>query len=452
VRTRATWATVRGRTLAGLAGLAAVALAGTLGACGSGFSPVVTKAGSPATPSADPSEVDVLTWWNYGAAEKSSREGIERLFAERFPATRYVDRWVDGEEYSTQGVMERVERDRGLVDVYQTWSDDVWRMDDDSGQAQDISALYDELGLRDVIPAGALDRLTVDGKIYRVSLVVSRANVLWSDRRVLVDAGLDPDATYGSVDEWIAALRAVRAAGEQPLVLGAWWTRQLLLDDILLSELGRDAYTGLWDGRTSWDGADVRRAFADFETVVGLARDPDLGADWPQLADRLVDHEAAFLVTGDWAEARFVSAHRARGVDYDAVAMPGTDGTFLAGWGSADFAMRAGAPHPDGARAWLGLVASREVQGEVAATLGQLPVRTDVDPSGFDDYMREEMTSWREDAIVSSLTLGGVLDHDGQIAVDDAATTYLRHTIDVQGLRARIAAAVAAVRLRSAGS
>jgi glucose/mannose transport system substrate-binding protein len=322
-------------------------------------------------------------------------------------------------------------------------------MDDDNGQAADVSDLYDELGLRDVLPRGLLDALTVDGGIYRVPVAVSGGNVLWSDRRVLADVGLDPDAAYASVDEWIVALRAVKAAGRDPIALGPWWTRQLLLENVLLSELGRDAYQGLWDGSTSWDAAEVVEAFRDFDTIVSLDDTGDdsaeaLEQDWTVQADRFADHGAAFLVMGDWAQARFVAAHRLYRTDYDAVAMPGTEGSvLLAGLDGNTFAMRDGAPHPDGARAWLGVLASREGQSVLARTLGEVPARTDVDPSGFDRYTREAMSRLRDGTVIDSFTLGTRLGPEASVALEEAGRRYTNHRAGIDALRRAVAGAAA---------
>jgi len=435
-------------------GVVAIALVCALtAACGSeqGAAPQAVRSAGATEPPASavtPAQVDVLTWWNYGDRDIAARDQIEHMFTERHPETRYVDRWSDGEEYSSQGMMERIERDGGRVDVYQPWGDNAWRMDDDNGQAADVSDLYDELGLRDALPRGLLDALTVDGKIYRVPVAVSGGNVLWSDRRVLADAGLDPDAVYASVDEWIVAMCAVKAAGRDPIALGPWWTRQLLLENVLLSELGRNAYQGLWDGSTSWDAVEVVEAFRDFDTVVSLAADPDpataLEQDWSVQADRFADHGAAFLVMGDWAQARFVAAHRFYRKDYDAVAMPGTEGSvLLAGLDGNTFAMRDGAPHPDGARAWLGVLASREGQSALARTLGEVPARTDVDPSGFDQYTREAMSRLREGTVIDSFTFGTRLGPEASAMIEKIGRKYSNHRVDIDVLRQTIAGAAA---------
>ena len=74
-----------------------------------------------------------------------------------------------------------------------------------AGQVEDVSALYDEFGLRDAFPADLVERLTVDGKIYSIPSNIHRANVVWANPDGPQDAGLDPAATYATLDDWFAA-------------------------------------------------------------------------------------------------------------------------------------------------------------------------------------------------------------------------------------------------------
>src|SRR5699024_1522526 len=108
----------------------------------------------------------------------------------------------------------------------------------DAAQVEDVSDLYDEFGLTDAFPADLIDRLTVDGAIYSVPANIHRANVVWSSPSVIEEAGLDPKATYESMDDWIEALETIEEAGTTPLSVGMAWTQVNLLETVLLAELG----------------------------------------------------------------------------------------------------------------------------------------------------------------------------------------------------------------------
>ena len=128
----------------------------------------------------------------------------------------------------------------------------------DAGQIEDLSAQYQEWGLTNAFPQGLIDNLTVDGKIYSVPANIHRANVIWGNKTVLASAGITKDAT--TLDAFFADLDKLKAKGVTPLALGQDWTQLMLFESVLISDLGAAKFTGLWNGSTKWDGADVTKA------------------------------------------------------------------------------------------------------------------------------------------------------------------------------------------------
>ena len=185
-----------------------------------------------------------------------------------------------------------------------------------AGQVEDISALYDEFGLNDAFPQDLIDLLTVDGKIYSVPANIHRSNVVWASPSALEAAGLDPEATYDSLDEWFVAMDAVEDAGMTALSVATTWTQVHLLETVLMSSLGADAYNGLWDGSTDWSGSDVTAALEDFERLIGYTNTDRDGLDWPDAAQMVIDGNAAFNVMGDWAAGEFDAQDLVAGEDY----------------------------------------------------------------------------------------------------------------------------------------
>ena len=159
-----------------------------------------------------------------------------------------------------------------------------------AGQVEDVSALYDEFGLRDAFPADLVERLTVDGKIYSIPSNIHRANVVWANTQLLTDSGLDPAAKYETLDDWFVALDTVKEkTGRTPLSLATTWTQVNLFETILLSDLGADGYNGLWDGSTDWSSPEVTDALADFEKLISYTNEDRDGLDWPDATQQVID-------------------------------------------------------------------------------------------------------------------------------------------------------------------
>ena len=312
-----------------------------------------------------------------------------------------------------------------------------------AGQVEDVSALYDEFGLRDAFPADLVERLTVDGKIYSIPSNIHRANVVWANTQLLTDSGLDPAATYASLDDWFVALDAVKEkTGRTPLSVATTWTQVNLLETILLSDLGADGYNGLWDGSTDWASPEVTDALADFEKLMSYTNEDRDGLDWPDATQQVIDGNAAFNVMGDWAVAAFEEAGKKAPADYVYMPVPGTDGVF--DFLADSFTLPVGAPHPAGAKAWLKTIGSLDGQVAFNKAKGSIPARNDAKPEDFSEYQQSAMTSFGQDTIVSSLAHGAAAPAAWANAISDATSKFTTGGGDLAGFQADLVAAAEA--------
>ena len=140
-----------------------------------------------------------------------------------------------------------------------------------AGQVDDVSGLYKEFGLDKAFPQNLIDKLTVDGKIYSIPANVHRANVVWANPAVLKKANLDATKAPATVDAWIADLEKLKAAGvKAPLATSKGFAQEMVMEAVLLAELGPDKFTGLWDGKTDVAGADVTAALDEVQEAAEL--------------------------------------------------------------------------------------------------------------------------------------------------------------------------------------
>lgn len=303
--------------IAAAAGLAMASLA--LSACDSGGDD---------TADGGADEVEVFTWWASGS-EKLGLDAMVGVFEEQHPDVTFINGAVAGGAGSAaKDLLQSRLQANDPPDTFQAHAGAELTDYINAGQLEDVSDLYDEFDLRDAFPADLVDRLTVDDKIYSVPSNIHRSNMVWANPSVLEEAGLDPEAEYATLDDWFEALDAVQAAGKTPLSLATTWTQVHLLENVLLADLGAQAYSGLWDGTTDWQGADVAAALEDFETLLSYTNTDRDGLDWPDATQQVIDGQAAFNVMGDWAVAAFDEAGKEAGTDFIYFPVPGTDGVF----------------------------------------------------------------------------------------------------------------------------
>ena len=352
----------------------------------------------------DSAEVEVFTWW----AEGSEKEGLDALvdvFADQHSDQEFVNGAVAGGAGSdAKNVLASRLQTNDPPATFQAHAGAELTDYIEQGQIEGLSAMYDEKGWSELFPEGLLEQLEQDGEIYSVPSNIHRANVVWANPAVLEEAGLDPAATYGSLDEWFTALDAVEETGKIPLSIATDWTQVHLLETVLLADLGAEAYNGLWDGSTDWAGPEVTAALEDYAKLMSYTNSDRQSLDWPDATQLVIDGEAGFNVMGDWAEAAFASQDKVYDTDYLAFPVPGTDGVF--DFLADSFTMPVNGPNPEGTEAWLDTVASAEGQEAFNAAKGSIPANLEASTEDFGPYQQAAIESWTNDEIVSSLAHG----------------------------------------------
>jgi glucose/mannose transport system substrate-binding protein len=406
----------------------------TLAACGGG------NTGGDNGGEGGGSQVEVFTWWAAGS-EKAGLDALVGEFEKQHPDIEFVNGAVAGGAGSAaKDLLQTRLQAQDPPDTFQAHAGMELQDYIDAAQIEDVSDLYDEFGLTDAFPADLVDRLSSDdGAIYSIPSNIHRANVVWANPTVLEENGIDPAAEYEDLDAWIADLETLDAAGVTPLSVGTTWTQVHLLETVLLASLGADAYSGLWDGSTDWEGAEVTAALENFETLMGFTNDDRDGLDWPEATQMVIDGGAAFNVMGDWAVAAFEEQDKALGTDFTAAPVPGTGGTF--DFLADSFTLPVGAPDPEGAKAWLETVGSLEGQVAFNKAKGSIPARTDADPADFSEYQQTAIESFANDTIVSSLAHGAATPVATLNAISDATSKFTTGASDLAGFQSELAAA-----------
>lgn len=383
-------------------------------------------------------EVEVFTWWAEGS-EKEGLDALVRVFEEQNPDFGFLNGAVAGGAGSdAKNVLASRLQTNDPPATFQAHAGAELTDYITQGQIEGLSAMYDEKGWTDLFPEGLLERLEQDGEIYSVPSNIHRANVVWANPAVLEDAGLEPDATYDSLEDWFSALDEVEAAGKIPLSVATDWTQVHLLETVLLADLGVDAYNGLWDGSTDWAGAEVKGALESYAKLIGYTNSDRQSLDWPDATQLVIDGEAAFNVMGDWAEAAFASQDKKFGTDYVTFPVPGTDGVF--DFLADSFTMPVNGPNPEGTEAWLDTVASAEGQEAFNKAKGSIPANIEARTDDFGEYQQTAVESWANDEIVSSLAHGAAASVSWLTDVT-AAVSKFGSNKDVAGLQQSLAAA-----------
>lgn len=380
-------------------------------------------------------QVEVFTWWADGG-EKTGLDALVGTFDSACAGQEFVNGAVaGGAGAAAKQVLASRLRQSDPPDTFQAHAGAELIDYIDAGQVEDLSGDYDRWGLRQAFPKGLIDNLTVDGRIYSVPANIHRANVVWSNTKVLSEAGITEDPT--SLETFFAALDQARRAGiAAPLAIGKDWTQLMLFESVLITNLGAERFTGLWHGRTPWTDPAVAKSIADFKRLLTYTN-PDRDAlDWAGAEQLLVDGKAAYQLMGDWAAADLDGKGF---TDYGHFTFPGNGDTFQ--WLADSFVLPHGARNPDGTRCWLRTVGSAEGQQAFNVRKGSIPVRTDASPTAYPRYQQSAMADWKSQTQVPSCAHGSACSQGWQDAANSAFGAYSITQDDVALQRALAVAA-----------
>jgi len=366
-------------------------------------------------------QVEVFSWWT-GGGEAAGLEAMIEVFNAQYPDIEFINAAVAGGAGTNARAVLATRLQSG--DPPDSWQghagQELIGTYVAGGQIQALNDLYDAQGWLDVMPETLIPLISQDGNIYSVPVNIHRANVLWYNPTILADNGVEVPTT---IDEWIAAMETLDAAGVTPLALGEQWTQMHLLETVLLGTLGSDGYDGLWTGETDWASAEVTTALENFTTILGYTNSDAASLTWQDASQLVVNGDAAFNVMGDWAEGYFRELGMTPMEDYGWTPVPGSDGIFQ--FLSDSFTLAVGAPHPQGAEAWLTIAGSKEGQEAFNPVKGSICARTDCDPNLFGVYLQSAMDDWSTDVVSGSLTHGVVANDSWKTEIDTALGLFM---------------------------
>jgi len=397
-----------------------VVLALVVGACGAPAPPAPTEPPAPAGPTG---EVEIFSWWTAGG-EAEGLAAMYEVFAAEYPDLEIINATVaGGAGMEAKAVLATRLQSGDMPDSFQVHAGheliDTWVV---AEKMEPVTSVFEENNWLDVYPPGVIEVLSHDGEIWSVPVNIHRSNVLWYNKQVFEDNGLTAPAT---LDDLFDVAADLDAAGVTPLALGdsGVWVDIHVFESLLLATLGPDAYRGLWDGTTDWNGSGVTEALNAFADMMEYVNADHSALSWDQAAQLVVDGDAAMTIMGDWSEGYFKSVGLTPDVEFGYVPTPGTAGSFI--MLSDSFGLPDGAPNRDGAIAWLTVCGSKAGQDAFNPIKGSIPARTDGDRSLYDVYLQSAMDDFASNEIVPSLAHGAAASEGWVTAFGDAMTLFV---------------------------
>jgi glucose/mannose transport system substrate-binding protein len=408
---------------AGVVGAAAGT--GLLSACSSDSASSVGTNGKPG-------HLEVFSWWT-DPGEKAALDALVSVFNLANPNIKFINRAVAGGGGApAQQELARRLAAKNPPDTFQAQAGEMVGDYITAGQIEDVTFLYKQQGWDKQFSPKVLDLIQRDGKFYSVPVDTHHINVLWANPNVCKAHGIDPRPT--SIAQFIDNLRKLKKAGQViPLAVsldpGQEWQVKHIMETVLVSTLGAEAWAALWKRGANWNTPKITEALNSFAEIMTFA--PGTGTNvtgWDQVCALVGGGEAAYQIMGDWVEANFTVAQKLNpGTDYTWCAVPGTMGTFL--FASDCFTLPVGAKDRAATIAWLTTCGSLSGQDSFTTVKGAIPPRAKVTAAErtlFSPYLQWSLDEWHKDTIVGSLTHGVVASGAWNAAVDVVVSAWIK--------------------------
>jgi glucose/mannose transport system substrate-binding protein len=276
-----------------------------------------------------------------------------------------------------------------------------------TGRMEPLTQLFKDEKWTEKMPKDLIDLLSYKGDIWSVPVNIHRSNVMWYSPAKLTEWGVTAPKTW---TEFLAVCKTLTDKKVVALSMGENWTAQHLFENVLLGELGVDAYRDLWAGKMKWTDEKVVKAWEMFGKVLDCTNKDAASLSWQQATDMVIDGKAAFNVMGDWAAGYLTTTKKLEpGKGFGYMASPGTAGVF--NMLSDSFGLPKGVKNKENVMAWLKLLGSTQGQDAFNALKGSIPARTDADTKNaklYNTYLQSAAADFGKDKIVGSLTHGAV--------------------------------------------
>jgi len=323
--------------------------------------------------------LEIFSFWA-GTGEEGGIKALIQLFKDKNPADYIVHTAARG---GGDGDAKEVLNNRmSKGDIPSSYLLNV-NTDQLMGRLQPLNGLFQSEGWLDKFPSDIIDAVSLNGMIYGVPVDIHRSNVLWYNKEIFKQYGLEPPTT---IEQFLQVSAQLRSHECTPVIIDP--TRGVLWWDILQSELGVEDYRKFVAGELEDANLKIDAVNRIALEIWPYSLQEKEAKNWQDSAKYFTDGHAAMLVAGDWVKGYMTNTlGKVPGIDFGWVPFPGTENSFFAVVDA--FGMDREAKDPDSVKEWLKVVGSVEGQNAFNLQKGSIPARSDADMSQYDAYSQE---------------------------------------------------------------
>jgi glucose/mannose transport system substrate-binding protein len=339
--------------------------------------------------SAMAAEVEVIHWWTSGGEQKAVT-----VFADEFDKLG-GDKWIDTAiatgEAARAATMQRI-LGGDAPGAAQFNPGRQYEELIEAGLLLDLTELAEKEGWKDIVrPEKILTNSCLkDGHVWCVPVNIHSWQWGWASIPVFEQSGVPMPK---NLDEFIAAAPKIKEAGFIPFAIGGQnWQHSGAFNVVLLSQLGKDDYLRLYEGKDAEfaRGPEVKKALETWREMNTYTDEGSPNRNWNDTTNLVITDKAALQIMGDWARGEFAVAGEVPGTDYECLPGGPAEHAFLDTGGDIFLFPKQDDPDVEAAQLKMAsMMISPDVQVAFNLAKGSLPVRGDVDLAKADSCMQK---------------------------------------------------------------
>lgn len=194
-----------------------------------------------------------------GEAMIKAWEQIGKNYEAQHPGTKVEFTYQDDDLYQTIGLPNLL-NGKNAPDLYFEWAGHRLETRVQDGFAADITQQLQDSGLKDMFNEGDFKGMSVDGKTYMIPTAGDVSNVMWYNKKMFADNGIQPPKTW---DEFMAACAKLKAAGITPIVAGNkdLWVAGNWIGHLISRVVGEQAYADALLLKQPFNSPDFAKAY-----------------------------------------------------------------------------------------------------------------------------------------------------------------------------------------------
>jgi glucose/mannose transport system substrate-binding protein len=254
------------------------------------------------------------------------------------------------------------------------------------GLSQDVGPLFDRIGATEAFPEVVKQAIEIDGEMLKIPVAVHIDGIIYYNKRVADEIGVDP-TTWQSLDDMWADQEKAEAAGKTFVAIGGnTFQAGYTFHPILAAVAGSDVYQRFYStdpDETVFDEPGLRDAIETFRKIAEQMDPGWVNRAWNDTTNMVINGDALMQIHGDWMKGVWRVNNKELGTDFACVNIPGAKAISV----TVDaFGILGGVDEETLAaeEEFASIVVDPEINAEFAHLKGSTPVRLDVPTDRLD--------------------------------------------------------------------